>query len=139
MATGILLTSATARSRIDETPEQIKKRYGQGEEKAPRFPSYREIKYSKDGYTIFVHFINGKSAKEQFKKDIGGKWSDKEIAAFLKNFSAGEPWTHSPRERIWYRDNKKLVARRESGHDDWLWIEKRDVTKQFDPDKTLGF
>src|SRR5947209_243128 len=87
----LLLASTPAFARLGESPAEIAARYGPGQEEPPRFANSTEMKYSKNGFQIFVHFIEGKSVMEQFKR-TSGKMSDQEIAAFLKTFSSGRPW-----------------------------------------------
>jgi hypothetical protein len=121
------LTSTTAFSRLGESPQETQARYGPGKEYGSRSQTTFSIRYSAKGFEIDVHFLDGKSAAEQFKKHSGGRWSDKEITDFLGgSFSLDGEWTYSPRERLWYRGNKMTVAYREPGHDDWFWLVDRE-------------
>jgi hypothetical protein len=135
----LLFTTATsALARLGETEAEIEARYGNGHPGGPRFPNTTQMKYRKDGYEIVVHYLDGKSVMEQFKQ-TSKEMTDKEIAEFIKTFSAGVSWTYSPREKTWYHDKRKISAHREIGHSDWLWIENRDVMKQFEKNKPSGF
>lgn len=77
-----LSTSTHTFARIGETPDQIAQRYCDGHSAGSRFAGTTEIDYSKGGFEIHVHFLNGKSIAEQFKKNSGTDWTDKEIKDF---------------------------------------------------------
>jgi len=117
-----LLASASAFCGLGESPDQVEARYGPGEMIKPRFPNTSHLKYNVRGAAVFVDFMSGKSIREYHKR---GKMPDREIAAFLKDFSSGQPWAYSDPDRAWSFND--LIAHREKGHDDWLWIETREA------------
>jgi len=121
--------SARAFSQLGETPQEVQARYGPGKNHGARFRNGVSIKYGTKGFEIDVHFLDGKSVAEQFKKHSGGKWSDQEILDFLKTYPMDGGWTYSEPERLWYNANKVTVAFREPGHPDWFWIEDREKVR----------
>lgn len=131
--------SNVAFARLGETEQEITARYGTGTKVAPRFPNTTNMRYSKNGFKIYVCFLEGKSFREQFCYDIPVKWSDEAIEKFIKALSPDESWTYSKRNRLWYRNNKAVIVRREPGHEDWLIIEDRAAMKKIDESKTKGF
>ena len=91
-----LFLAAGAFAHIGDVLEQCAVRYGQPIEVNNTGASYSTSTFNKDGYTIFVTFLNGKAGNLKFIKsplDAGGfgsKISDNEIEFIIKSTSPQE-------------------------------------------------
>lgn len=121
VALGLTLTFSRAQARIGENLAQVKVRYGEGKQIGPRLPGTVQYEFIKDGYKINITFLNDRAILEFFQRqDMVMKEED--IKALLKNYLNGVHFTFSPREKVYKSNDKKYLAGREPGHDDWIFV-----------------
>ena len=76
------------------------------------------MEYHKSGFTIQIVFHNDRSIWEFFKRD-DTLITDSDIDGILEKFAVGH-WTWDERDRGWISQDRRLQARREPGHPDFL-------------------
>jgi hypothetical protein len=92
----LLITSPRSQARIGETEADIQQRYGAATvEKQESDPRDKGCVYHSNGFIIMVHFLDGKSASEYFKKEDNSPILQGEAAVILKANEIGGKWNNT--------------------------------------------
>ena len=119
-----LTLSATSHARIGETLAELKTRYGEGRSISPRIAQTEQYEWQKDGYTIQASIRNNVCILEFFHRN-DTLMTDEDIKALLKIYRKDVRFTWSIRDNCFKSSDKKMMAGREQGHDDWIYV--RDI------------
>lgn len=126
VATLILILNFTtiSHARVGETLAELKVRYGEGKSISPRIAGTEQYEWQKDGYTIQASLRNNVAILEFFHRN-DTLMTDDDIKDLLKNYRKDVRFTWSSRDNCFKSSDKKLMAGREEGHDDWIYV--RDI------------
>ena len=122
---GLLLAlTVTSHARVGETLAELKARYGEGKSISPRMADTEQYEWQKDGYTIQASLRGNVTVLEFFHRN-DTVMTDDDIKALLKVYRKDVRFTWSTRDNCFKSSDKKLMAGREHGHDDWIYV--RDI------------
>jgi hypothetical protein len=113
--------TATTHARIGETLAELKARYGEGKSVSPRMAQTEQYEWQKDGYKIQASLRNNVTVLEFFHR-IDTQMTDDDIKALLKVYRKDVRFTWSTRDNCFKSSDKKMIAGREAGHDDWIYV-----------------
>ncbi|MHB1083200.1 MAG: hypothetical protein ACYC67_27660 [Prosthecobacter sp.] len=119
-----LALTATTHARIGETLAELKARYGEGKSVSPRMANTEQYEWEKDGYIIQASLRNNITVLEFFHR-TDTLMTDDDIKALLKVYRKDVRFTWSTRDNCFKSSDKKLMAGRQEGHDDWIYV--RDI------------
>ncbi|MFZ2277661.1 MAG: hypothetical protein WAW39_07670 [Prosthecobacter sp.] len=114
-----------SQARIGETLAELKARYGEGKSISPRIPQTEQYEWEKDGYLIQASLRNNVTVLEFFHR-TDKVMTDEDIKALLKVYRKDVRFTWSMRDNCFRSSDKKMMAGRQDGHDDWIYV--RDVS-----------
>ncbi|MBN8422174.1 MAG: hypothetical protein J0L73_24885 [Verrucomicrobia bacterium] len=120
----LLALTATSHARVGETLAELKARYGEGKSISPRMAGTEQYEWQKDGYTIQASLRGSVTVLEFFHRN-DTVMTDDDIKALLKVYRKDVRFTWSTRDNCFKSSDKKLMAGRQEGHDDWIYV--RDI------------
>lgn len=122
---GLFLSlTAISHARVGETLAELKTRYGEGKSISPRIAGTEQYEWQKDGYTIQASLRGGVTILEFFHRN-DTLMTDDDIKSLLKVYRKDVRFMWSSRDNCFKSSDKKLMAGREEGHDDWIYV--RDI------------
>jgi hypothetical protein len=119
------LMTVCSHARIGETLAELKVRYGEGKLITPRISQTEQYEWAKDGYIIQASLRNNIAVLEFFHR-TDKVMTDDDIKALLKIYRKDVRFTWSSRDNCFKSNDKKMMAGREEGHDDWIYV--RDIS-----------